>query len=63
MGCVDCKKIFLAGLERFLAPIHERRARYASRPDLVWGVLEAGKAKAGVAAEETMRLVREAMKL
>jgi tryptophanyl-tRNA synthetase len=62
-GCVDCKKILLAGLERFLAPIHERRAAYASRPECVRDILEAGNVKARALAEETMELVREAMKL
>jgi tryptophanyl-tRNA synthetase len=62
-GCVDCKKILLAGLDRFLAPIRERRARYASRPDYVRDVLEAGNAKARVLAEATMALARGAMKL
>ncbi|MDR2727200.1 MAG: tryptophan--tRNA ligase [Deltaproteobacteria bacterium] len=61
-GCVDCKKIFLAGLERFLAPVHERRAYYAARPELVWDILEAGNAKARAVAGSTMDLVRGAMR-
>ena len=61
-GCVDCKKIFLDGLERFLAPIHERRASYESRPELVWDILEAGNARARAIAAATMELARGAMK-
>lgn len=61
LGCVDCKKIFLKGLEEFLAPIHERRASYSKA--YIKEVLMHGNEKARVAAEETMRLVRAAMKL
>lgn len=61
LGCVDCKKIFLKGLEEFLAPFQERRA--AMSKDMIREVLAAGNVKAAVAAEETMSLVREAMKL
>lgn len=63
LGCVDCKKIFMKSLEEFLAPIHARRADIAARPALVQEVLEAGNAKATVAAEATLELVRTAMKL
>ena len=35
LGCVDCKKIFMKNLEAFLAPLHERRAKYVERPELV----------------------------
>jgi tryptophanyl-tRNA synthetase len=62
-GCVDCKKIFLAGLTRVLAPLHERQAYYQARPELVREVLAAGTARAGVEAEQTMDLVRGAMRL
>ena len=62
LGCVDCKKIFLTGLEAFLAPIHERQAYYRERPSLVWDVLESSNAKARAEAETTMAIVREAMK-
>lgn len=62
-GCVDCKKIFLQGLERFLAPLHERRAAMEARPGLVEEILAAGNARAREAAEETMRLARAAMHL
>ena len=61
LGCVDCKKMFLAGLERILEPIRERRAHYEARPELVWDILSQGDAKARAAAEVTMELVRAAM--
>ncbi len=63
LGCVDCKKIFMESLGRFMAPLHERRAEILSRKNYVDDVLTAGNDKARAAASETMRLVREAMHL
>jgi tryptophanyl-tRNA synthetase len=60
---VDCKKIFLENLKLFLEPLHERRASILARPGLVEEILEAGNARAREEAEETMRLVRAAMRL
>ncbi len=61
LGCVDCKKIFIQGLELFLAPFQERRAKITNK--LVQEVLGDGSVRAGAAAEETLRMVRDAMKL
>ncbi len=61
LGCVDCKKVFVESLEVFLAPLHERRSKITNA--LVQDVLNQGSTKARIAAEETMRLVREAMSL
>ncbi len=59
LGCVDCKKILLEGLAKFLAPLHERRAKLEANPNAVRDILEAGNAKARAAAVETMTKVRE----
>ena len=61
LGCVQCKEILLQGLERFLAPMHERRAALEAKPGLVTDVLEAGNAKARILAAKTMEDVRERM--
>ncbi len=63
LGCVDCKKIFLQSLERFLTPLHERRAVYAGSPARVDEIIEEGNRKALLEAQKTMQLVREAVKL
>ncbi len=63
MGCVDCKKIFLESIATFLAPIHERRAEILARPDYIDDVLATGGRKAREEAEQTMQLVRSAMKI
>ncbi|ABB40400.1 tryptophanyl-tRNA synthetase [Oleidesulfovibrio alaskensis G20] len=59
LGCVDCKKILLESLERFLTPIHERRRELESRPDTVWDILRDGNARAREEAERTMEGVRQ----
>lgn len=58
-GCVDCKRLLMESMEEFLAPIHERRARYDNDPDLLWDVLNEGNNKARAAAQETMGELRE----
>lgn len=61
LGCVECKKIFMQSLEAFLAPIHERRAVITK--DYIHDVLAKGNEVARKNAEETMRTVRQQMKL
>lgn len=63
IGCVDCKKIFHRNLADYFAPFRERRARFAADPNYVWDVLAGGAARARVIAGDTMRQVREAVKL
>ncbi len=59
LGCVDCKNILLKSLERFLAPLQERRALLDANPGRVREVLEAGNEKARAVACATMAGVRE----
>jgi tryptophanyl-tRNA synthetase len=59
MGCVDCKALLLKSLERFLAPMRERRAHLDARPGLVEEVLAAGNEKARAEARKTMEGVRQ----
>ncbi len=63
IGCVDCKKIFLESIENFLAPIHQKRSEILAIPNYIDDVLSTGNNKARTAAAETMRLVRDAMKI
>jgi tryptophanyl-tRNA synthetase len=63
MGCADCKKIMLRGLDDFLAPLHERRAKIAARPGYVREVLSAGRERAAKEARLTMEAVRKAMRI
>lgn len=63
VGDVEVKRRLIAALERFLAPIRERRARYAADPNLVHDIIVEGSKRARAEARETLRLVREAMGL
>lgn len=57
-GCVDCKKILLESMERFLAPIHERRAALEKDPERLRALLEDGNARAREKAAASMREIR-----
>ncbi len=63
VGDVEVKKRLIAALERFLAPIRERRAYYAARPHLIDEILAAGAAKVRPISQATLAEAREAMGL
>ncbi len=60
---VEVKRSLLGALERFLAPIRERRAELAAKPKLVDEILAAGSERARREADATLHEVREAMRL
>ena len=61
LGCVDCKKILIGSLEKFLIPIQERSASLT--PEQIKEVLKEGTAKAREEAQKTMMGARKAMNL
>ncbi len=63
IGCVDCKKLFAANLNKHLEPFRAKRAELASKPDYVTDVLNDGAKRARAIAQQTMVEVREAMAL
>jgi tryptophanyl-tRNA synthetase len=63
IGCIDCKKILNENINAMLAPIRERRAELAARPELVRAVLHDGAERARAIARQTMEEVRAAMGL
>jgi tryptophanyl-tRNA synthetase len=63
LGCVDCKKLFAANLNRDLEPFRARRAELESNPDYVQNVLDEGAKRARVIAEKTISEVRDALQL
>jgi tryptophanyl-tRNA synthetase len=56
------EKLFKA-LDAFLAPIRERRAEFAAKPDRVREIIVEGTRKGRAVAQETMSEVRAAMKI
>jgi tryptophanyl-tRNA synthetase len=63
IGCVDCKKILAESINSNLKPFRERRASLAARPGYVNQVLADGADRAEAIAKETIREVKEKMKL
>jgi len=61
LGCVACKKNCAAKLNTYLKPLRDRRASYQDND--VLEILVDGENRAREVAEETMRQVREAMKI
>ena len=62
-GCVQCKKELIEAMNEFLKPIQERRKYYEEHPEKVVEVLEEGTKQAKEKAQETMKKVKEAMKI
>jgi tryptophanyl-tRNA synthetase len=63
IGCVDCKKILAESINSNLKPFRERRASLASKSGYVNQVLADGANRAEAIAEETIREVKEKIKL
>jgi len=63
IGCVDCKKLLAGNIASNLEPFREKRAALATKPNYATEVLADGAARAEVIAKETMREVKEKMKL
>jgi tryptophanyl-tRNA synthetase len=63
IGCVDCKKIMAKNLIHSLEPIQAKRKYYESQPELVEEILRSGDQKARKVAEQTMEVVRAAVKI
>lgn len=61
LGCVADKKRLATVMTEALAPIRERRERWAKDPDAVRDVLRDGTKRAREVARETMEQVRSAM--
>ena len=63
IGCVDCKKKLNAHVQEMMAPIHERRAKYAGDRKLLNDVLASGAERARATARATMETLYPAMGL
>jgi tryptophanyl-tRNA synthetase len=63
VGDVEVKEKLFVALEKFLAPIRERRAHFAADPKVVERIIEEGSARAREEARKTLHEVRSAMHL
>jgi tryptophanyl-tRNA synthetase len=63
VGDVEVKQKLLAALEKLLAPIRERRAEYAAKPERVREIILEGTRQGRAVAQQTMNEVRTAMKI
>ncbi len=63
LGDVKCKKLLINILNELLDPIRERRRYYEARIEEVYAILERGTARAHEVAGETLRDVRNAMRI
>src|SRR6185436_403716 len=63
IGCVDDKKLMAEIIIEALRPIRQRREEIDRDPGIVWRALREGNHRARMRAEETMELVRSAVKI
>ena len=61
IGCIDCKKALLGGIERTLTPIQQRAAEISAQPEQVYDALERGANEARAIAAPVMEEVRQKM--
>ena len=62
-GCVACKRELQEKLRDFLKPIREKREYYENNPEIVDNILKEGTKKASIKAKETMKEVKNNMKI
>lgn len=62
-GCVACKKELVNKMIEFLTPIRDKRKYYESNPEEVDNILIKGNKVAKKVAENTMKKVKESMKI
>jgi len=63
IGCVDCKKMLAEAINKELAPLRERRAELAARPEYIKEVIADGARRAQVIARQTLAEVKQKMGL
>jgi len=63
LGCTDCKAALAAALNEYLAPMRERRAQLAARPQDLHDILDEGARQAREVAARTYAEVYAAMHL
>jgi tryptophanyl-tRNA synthetase len=59
IGCIDCKKKLLVGMEATLAPLREKRAQLSAQPKLITDIVAAGNARARSVARENLTRIKD----
>ena len=63
IGCVDCKKMMASNLNKALEPIREKRNELKANLKIVDNIIDEGNKKARKIAKNTMKEVREVVKI
>lgn len=63
IGCIECKKILADNIEIAMNPIHERMDYYVNHLEKIHEMIADGNERAARIARETMKEVREAVKI
>ncbi|MFH1754173.1 MAG: tryptophan--tRNA ligase [Candidatus Latescibacterota bacterium] len=63
IGCVECKQQVADAIAEFFGPLRERRKAIEDRPGAVEEIIQTGNGQARERACDTMRMVREKMKI
>jgi tryptophanyl-tRNA synthetase len=61
VGDVEVKRKLATAINNFLDPVRERRASYAAKPGFVEELILAGNERVRTIAQETIRMVEDAM--
>lgn len=62
-GCMDCKMLLAENLNSRLDPVREKRAELLKDPATIEKIISEGSEKAASVAKDTLKEVREAMKI
>ncbi len=63
IGCVQCKNNLFESIKNILVPMNEKRQYYKERPSEIWDILLTGTNKAKKIAGETLKEVKNNMKI
>ncbi|NIM19773.1 MAG: tryptophan--tRNA ligase [Candidatus Latescibacteria bacterium] len=63
IGCVECKQQVAAAIAKFFEPLRDKRRALEDTPGAVDEIIDEGNRRARERAQETMKMVREKMKL
>lgn len=63
IGCVECKKRLAESIINEMRPIYEKRKELENKPSILEDILIDGSKQAQKVASETIKMVREAMKI